>query len=113
MRPNLCPPEGAIGKSRQQGDGVREISLPPQENIEGRVLRGNDGASLGVVADALTTCEPNLGRRGGCRTDGSVGNCANEIGHIRSPVLGDLPNRTTPLLADPVNAPANRMRRRA
>src|ERR1700730_10924119 len=88
MRPNLCPPEGAIGKSRQEGDGVREIALAPQENIEGRVLRRNDGAGSGVVADALTASEPRLSRQGRARVDGRVGNCANEIQHIRSPVFG-------------------------
>src|SRR6516164_4969517 len=85
MPPNLCPPERAIGISRQERDGVRKISLPPQEDLEGRLLRRNDGPSFGVVADALTTGEPRLSRRGRAR-DGRVGNCANEIQHIRSPV---------------------------
>src|SRR5882762_3919885 len=82
MRLNFRPPERAIGKSRQEGDGVRKISLPPQENLEGCVLRRNDGAGSGIVADALTTCEPTLGRRRRARVD-----CANEIRHVRSPVL--------------------------
>src|SRR6516162_11441379 len=63
MGPNLRPPERAIGKSRQEGDGVRNISLSPQQNPEGRVLRRNDGASFWIVADALTTGEPSLRRR--------------------------------------------------
>src|SRR5262249_52995947 len=89
MPPNLCPPERAIGISRQERDGVRKISLPPQEDLEGRLLRRNDGASFAVVADALTTGEPRLSRRGRARVVGRVGNCANEIQHIRSPVLGE------------------------
>src|SRR5260370_7060137 len=105
MRPNLCPAEGAIGKSRQEGDGMREISLAPQENIEGRVLRRNDGASFGVVADALTTCEPRLSRRGRARVDGRVGNCANAIAHIRSPVFGDLTHPPPPPLPAPPDTP--------
>src|SRR5215472_2057883 len=86
MPPNLCPPERAIGISRQERDGVRKISFPPQEDLEGRLLRLNDGPSFEVVADALTTCEPRLRRRGRARVVGRVGNCANEIQHIRSPV---------------------------
>src|SRR6516162_10061216 len=89
MRQNFRPPEGAIGISRQEGDSVRKISLPPQEDLEGRLLRRNDGASFAVVADALTTGEPRLSRRGRARVDGRVGNCANESQHIRSPVLGE------------------------
>src|SRR6516225_10160543 len=87
MPPNLCPPERAIGISRQERDGVRKITLPPQKDLEGRLLRRNDGPSFAVVADALTTGEPRLSRRGRARVDGRVGNCANEIQHIRSPVL--------------------------
>src|SRR5215472_13975291 len=87
MPPNLCPPERAIGISRQERDGLRKISLPPQEDLEGRLLRRNERTSFGVVADALTTGEPRLSRRGRARVDGRVGNCANEIQHIRSPVL--------------------------
>src|SRR5580704_12487314 len=68
MRPNLCPPERAVGKSRQEGDGVRNISLPPQENLEGRVLRRDEGTSFGVVADALGAGEPRLGGRGHCKS---------------------------------------------
>src|SRR6516225_1676787 len=86
MPPNLCPPERAIGISRQERDGVRKISLPPQEDLKGRLLRRNDGPSFAVVADALTTGEPRLSRRGRARVVGRVGNCANEIEHIRSPV---------------------------
>src|SRR6516162_4871590 len=86
MPPNLCPPERAIGISRQERDGVRKISLPPQEDLEGRLLRRNDGPSFAVVADAFTTGEPRLSRRGRARVVGRVGNCANEIQHIRSPV---------------------------
>src|SRR6516165_1471921 len=87
MPPNLCPPERAIGISRQERDGVRKISLPSQENLEWRLLRRDDGASFGVVADALTTGEPRLSRRRRARVDGRVGNCAIEIWHIRFPVL--------------------------
>src|SRR6516165_7846086 len=86
MPPNLCPPERAIGISRQERDGVRKISLPPQKDLEGRLLRRNDGPSFAVVADALATGEPRLSRRGRPRVVGRVGNCANEIQHIRSPV---------------------------
>jgi hypothetical protein len=81
---NLRPPERAIGKSGQEGDGVRKFSLPPQENLEGRVLRRNEGAGSGVVADALTTREPTLGRRRRARVDGRVRNRANEIGYVVS-----------------------------
>src|SRR5258708_5879549 len=95
MRPNLCPPEGAIGKSREEGHGVRKISLAPRENIEGRVLRRDDGASFGVVADALTSYEPRSSRRGWTSVGGRVGNCASEIEHVRSPVLGVLHRRTS------------------
>src|SRR6516165_7771342 len=86
MPPNLCPPERAIGISRQERDGLRKISLAPQEDLEGRLLRRNDGPSFAVVADALTTGEPRLSRRGRARVVGRVGNCANKIQHIRSPV---------------------------
>src|SRR5215831_21288273 len=85
MPPNLCTPERAIGISRQERDGVPKISLPPQEDLEGRLLRRNDGPSFAVVADALTTGEPRLSRRGRPRVVG-VGNCANEIQPNRSPV---------------------------
>ena len=37
MRQNFRPPKGAIGKSREEGDGVSKISLPPQEHLERRV----------------------------------------------------------------------------
>ena len=86
MRPNLCPPEGAIGRSRQETDSVREISLAPQENIEERVLRRNDGAGFGVVADALAICESGFRSRGRARVVGHIGDRTNKIGHIRSPV---------------------------
>src|SRR5437016_1285054 len=101
MGPNLGPPEGAIGKSRQEGDGMRKISLPAQENPEGRVLRCNDGASFRVVADALASGEPSLGRKGRRRIDGRVGSCANEIWHVISPLLDDLRHRPAPPSADP------------
>ena len=42
---------------------MRNISLPPQENLEGRVLRRDEGTSFGVVADALGAGEPRLGGR--------------------------------------------------
>src|SRR5215469_12151714 len=64
MPPNFCPPERAIGISRQERDGVRKISLPPQKDLEGRLLRRNDRPSFTVVADALATGEPRLSRRG-------------------------------------------------
>ena len=48
---------------------MRKFSLPPQENLEGRILQRNDGAGSGVVADALTTCEPTLGRRRWARVE--------------------------------------------
>src|SRR6516165_7024394 len=92
MPPNLCPPERAIGISRQERDGVRKISLPSQENLEWRLLRRDDGASFGVVADALTTGEPRLSRRRRARVDGRVGNCAIEIQHIRSHVCDVTPD---------------------
>src|SRR5262245_63926208 len=63
MRQDLRPPERAIGKSRQEGNGVGDISFALQKNSEGRVLRRNDGASFQTVADALTTGEPSLRRR--------------------------------------------------
>jgi hypothetical protein len=44
---------------------MRKLSLTPQENLERRLLRRDDGASFEVVADALTTCEPRLRRRVG------------------------------------------------
>jgi hypothetical protein len=72
MRLNLGPPEGAIGESRQERDGVRKISLAPQENIERRALRRNDSVGSGAVADALTTSEPPLSRRGRARVGGRV-----------------------------------------
>src|SRR6516225_6185151 len=89
MRQNFRPPEGAIGISRQEGDSVRDISLASQENLERRILHRNDGASFGVVADALAASEPSLGRRGRAPVEGGIGNCANEIQHIMSPVLGE------------------------
>jgi len=46
-----------VGISRQEGDGVRNLSLPLQESIEGRVLGRNDGARFRVVADALADGE--------------------------------------------------------
>src|SRR6266478_2869432 len=72
MRQDLSPSKCAIGKSRQEGHGVSEISLSPQEHVEGCALRSNDGACFEVVADALTTREPSFGGRrpaafaGGC-----------------------------------------------
>ena len=62
---------------------MREFSLPPQENLEGRAFRCNDGSSSGIVADAVTTCEPSLDRR--ARVDGRVGDSTKAIGHIMSP----------------------------
>src|SRR5262245_66291904 len=94
MRQNLRPPEGAIGISRQKGDSVRNISLASQENLERRILHRNDGASFGVVTDALAASEPSFGRRDRACTDGLVGKCGNEIGHVRSPALSV---STTPL----------------
>src|SRR5215470_7587446 len=87
MRQNLRPPEGAIGISRQEGDSVRNFSLASQENLERCILHRNDGASFGVVTDALATSEPSLGRRDRACTDGLVGKYGNEIGHVRSPGL--------------------------
>src|SRR5258708_729136 len=62
MRPNLRPAERAIGISRQEGDGVRNLSLPPQESFEERFLGRDDGARFRVVADAFTNGEPGLRR---------------------------------------------------
>src|SRR5260370_29909971 len=87
MRPNLRPAEGAIGKSRQEGDGVRKISLAPQEYLEGRILRRNDSAGSGVVAEALAAREPRSSRRCRGSVDGRVGNCADETGHVMSPLI--------------------------
>src|SRR5262245_34515637 len=87
MRQDLRPSERAIGKSRQEGNGVRDIPLALQKNSEGRVLHRNDSASFGVVTDALATSEPSLGRRDRACTDGLVGKYGNEIGHVRSPGL--------------------------
>src|SRR6476646_8917884 len=80
MRQDLRPSERAIGKSPQEGNGVRDISLALKKNSEGRLLRGNDSASFQVVANALTTGEPSLRRR--ARLDAGVGDHAKEIGHI-------------------------------
>src|SRR5262245_42246979 len=63
MRQNLRPPEGAIGISRQEGHGVSKIALALQENLERCALPGNDRASFGIVADAVTIGEPSSGRR--------------------------------------------------
>src|SRR5260370_33202154 len=63
MRPNLRPPERAIGKSWQEGDRMSNIPLTPHENFNLRVLRSNAAAGSGVVADALTTSEPCFRRR--------------------------------------------------
>src|ERR1700730_3266617 len=113
MPPNLRPPERAVGKSRQEGDGMRKVSLPAQENLEGCVLRRDDGTSFWVVANALTTCEPSLSRRGRARVGSGVGNCANQIRHVKSPVLGVSAARPTPLRADRMDAPENRKQRGA
>ena len=43
---------------------MRKFALPPEENLEGRVFRCNDGPGSEVVADTLATGEPGLGRRG-------------------------------------------------
>src|SRR6266446_8268601 len=80
MRLNLRPAERAIGISRQEGDGVRNLSLPLQESLEGRVSGRNDGARFRVVADALANGEPGLLRW--TSEDGPVGDCGIEhIGH--------------------------------
>src|SRR5262245_43810087 len=94
MRQNLRPPEGAIGISRQEGDGVCNISLASQENLERRILHRNDGASFGVITDALAAGEPSSGRRDWAFTDRLVGKCGNEVEHVRSPALSV---STTPL----------------
>jgi hypothetical protein len=91
---------------------VRKISLPPQENLEARVLHRDDGASFGVVADALATGETRLGRRCRARIDGRVGSCGSEIGHIRSPARGLSAASSYSEPAGLADAPANRMRRR-
>ena len=57
---NLRPSKGAIGKSREEGDSVSEISFPPQEHSETASRCLNDCARIGVVADAFATCKPNL-----------------------------------------------------
>src|SRR5215472_4018930 len=66
MPPNLCPSERAIGISRQERDGVPKISLPPQEDLEGRLLRLNDGPSFAVVA--LLCKRPLIPARGRAET---------------------------------------------
>src|ERR1700746_3687473 len=86
VRQNLRPPEGAIGISRQEGHGVSKIALALQENLERYTLPGNDRASFGVVADALTTGEPSSGRR---RTvDFLVGHSVHRIRTIHLSVSG-------------------------
>src|SRR5712691_2161634 len=87
MRPNLRPPEGAIGKSRQEGHGVTNISVAPQENLEGRILRRNDSAGSGVVAEALAAGEPRSSRRCRGSVGGRVGSCADETGLVMSPLI--------------------------
>src|SRR6266404_7030491 len=64
MRKNLRPSKRAIGKSWQKGNDVRKFALPPEENLDGRVFRCNDGPGSEVVADTPATGEPSLGRRG-------------------------------------------------
>src|SRR5215470_15246740 len=98
MRQNLRPAEGAIGISRQEGDSVRNISLASQENLERRILHRDDGASFGVVTDALAASEPSFGRRDRACTDGLVGKCGvkeentspavfSRVGHDRHKLL--------------------------
>src|SRR6266436_5763910 len=80
MRPNLRPAERAIGISRQEGDGVRNLSLPLQESLEGRVLGSNDGTRFRVVADTLANGEPRLRRW--TPVVGPIGDCGiKHIGH--------------------------------
>src|SRR5258706_10968970 len=62
MRQNLRPPKRAVRVSRQEGNRVSDLSLSPQENLEGRALHC-EGARFGVVIEPLTTGEPSLSRR--------------------------------------------------
>jgi hypothetical protein len=61
VRQDSGPSKGPIGKSRQEGNGVSELSLPPQEHLESRALRRNDGARLRVVTNPVASCEPGIG----------------------------------------------------
>src|SRR5579859_2100144 len=63
MRQNLRPAKRAVRVSWQEGHGVGEISLPLQENLEGRALPCHDGANFGVVTEPFTAGEPGLSRR--------------------------------------------------
>src|SRR5262249_13199015 len=89
MRPNLGPPKRAVWKSRQEGDRLRNVSLSAQENLEGRVSTRNDGFGSGVVAHALTPCEPSLCRAGLVCVGDRAGTRSNEISHTSSPVLNE------------------------
>src|SRR6266446_10374237 len=92
MRPNLRPAERAIGISRQEGDGVRNLSLPLQESLEGRVLGSNDGTRFRVVADTLANGEPRLRRW--TPVVGPIGDCGiKHIGH------GTVPSRLAAVAA--------------
>ena len=69
---------------------MSEVSFPPQEHTERGTLLWNNGARIRVVADAFTTCEPCLGRRGLAPVRDRAGNCPQKIRRISSPVLGGI-----------------------
>ena len=64
---------------------MSEVSFPPQEHTERGTLLWNNGARIRVVADAFTTCEPCLGRRGLAPVRDRAGNCPQKIRRISSP----------------------------
>ena len=63
MGVDLRPSKGAIGISRQERYRVSNVAFAPHEDAEGRALGRNNGPSLAVVADTLTSSEPGLSRR--------------------------------------------------
>jgi hypothetical protein len=91
MGSDFRPPKRTIGKSREEGDSVRQISLTTRENLEWCVLRSDDGADLRIVAKPLTSGEPGPRRRTLRSAVVRAGNRVDKIRHIFSP-FNDLRN---------------------